>query len=674
MKLDIESYSMESSKKKVTGKFINRELSWISFNSRVLYYVKNKSIPLNERLKFLAITESNMDEFISVRFANAYKHQDEEPYKEILSQIIKFNHAQEVIFSDLHNYLKEKKKLEIVKIKTLSKKEKESLYRRYYQSIFPLLTPVIINSGNYSPNLISGQLCIGVTLKKDNKEVLCVIPISNEIDHLISLDKRHYVLIEDIIKSFAGKSLFINEEITNICSFRMIKDASIILSHDNNRFIVDRMEEVLQKRQNSEPMFLEIEKSASDELERILIHAFHVPPKHIYRSSVMLKYKRFMSPLLSEEDSYESFEPFVFENYENYFSLFDALKDRDILLHHPYDSYETVVKFIQHASYDKDVVAIKQTLYRVSSINSPIVEALCNAAKNGKKVSVLIEIKARFDEENNINLIEKLKNAGATVLLGTEYLKTHCKMCIVIRKEKEGLKVYSHMGTGNYNEKTARQYTDISFLTSRRKIGIDLLNIFNILSGHSRPDEKLEKISYSPVNLRKTLEKNIDREIKYAKDGKRAEIFIKVNSISDPMIIDKLYKASNAGVKIYIVCRGICSIVAKRNIYIKSIVGRFLEHSRIYYFYNNKNPEYYISSADLLTRNLDRRVEVLISLKDTSVIKQVDWIIKVFKEDQRNSFIQNTDGKWQHMSGDFDCHEWFIQYSDIKKSKKKWRK
>ena len=674
MKLDIESYSMESSKKKVTGKFINRELSWISFNSRVLYYVKNKSIPLNERLKFLAITESNMDEFISVRFANAYKHQDEEPYKEILSQIIKFNHAQEVIFSDLHNYLKEKKKLEIVKIKTLSKKEKESLYRRYYQSIFPLLTPVIINSGNYSPNLISGQLCIGVTLKKDNKEVLCVIPVSNEIDHLISLDKRHYVLIEDIIKSFAGKSLFINEEITNICSFRMIKDASIILSHDNNRFIVDRMEEVLQKRQNSEPIFLEIEKSASDELERILIHAFHVPPKHIYRSSVMLKYKRFMSPLLPDEDSYEPFEPFVFENYENYFSLFDALKDRDILLHHPYDSYETVVKFIQHASYDKDVVAIKQTLYRVSSINSPIVEALCNAAKNGKKVSVLIEIKARFDEENNINLIEKLKNAGATVLLGTEYLKTHCKMCIVIRKEKEGLKVYSHMGTGNYNEKTARQYTDISFLTSRRKIGIDLLNIFNILSGHSRPDEKLEKISYSPVNLRKTLEKNIDREIKYAKDGKRAEIFIKVNSISDPMIIDKLYKASNAGVKIYIVCRGICSIVAKKNIYIKSIVGRFLEHSRIYYFYNNKNPEYYISSADLLTRNLDRRVEVLISLKDTSVIKQVDWIIKVFKEDQRNSFIQNTDGKWQHMSGDFDCHEWFIQYSDIKKSKKKWRK
>jgi polyphosphate kinase len=672
MKMNMDSYSMES-KQKISGKFINRELSWLSFNARVLYYVKDKKLPLNERLKFLAITESNLDEFIGVRLAYVYKNQDKEPYKEILSEIKKFKKSQEAIFSDLKDYLADKKKLKIVKVKNLDKKEKSKLYDYYYNNIFPLLTPVIINSANFSPNLMSGQLSIAVTMKRDNKESLCVIPIFSDTDHMIRVNDNHVVLIEDVIKEFCGKSLFINEEITNICTFRLIKDASVLLSHDNNKFIVDRMKDVIDKRKQSEPMFMEIEKDASQELTHILTSAFGVPGKHIYYSSEMLKYKRFMDPIFSSKESYKPFEPFVFENYENYDTIFDALQERDVLLHHPYDSYDTVVRFIEQAAHDKHVVAIKQTLYRVSSIDSPIVNALCYAAQSGKKVSVLIEIKARFDEENNINLIEKLKHAGATVLLGTEYLKTHCKMCIVIRKENDGLKVYSHMGTGNYNEKTARQYTDLSFLTSKRKLGTDLLNIFNILSGHSRPDNKLEKIAYSPVTLRKTLEKNIDREIKHAKNGKHAEIFIKVNSISDP-IIDKLYKAASEGVKVYIICRGICSIVPKKNLYIKSIVGRFLEHSRIYYFSNNGNPEYFISSADLLTRNLDRRVEVLISLKDSSVIKQIKWIIKVFKEDKANSFIMDSDGKWKHSDGSFDAHDWFIQYSDTKKKKKKWNK
>ena len=671
MKMNMDSYTMES-KQKISGKFINRELSWIAFNGRVLYYVKRKDLPLNERLKFLAITESNLDEFIAVRFANAYKHQDEEPYKEILSEIKRFKKSQETIWKNLKEYLAEKKKMKIVKVKNLDKKDRSSIYNYYYNNIFPLLTPVIINNANFSPNLMSGQLSIAVTMKRDNKESLCIIPISSDTEHIIRVNDTDVVLIEDLIKEFCGKSLFINEEITNICVFRLIKDASVILSHDNNRFIVDRMQDVLDKRKNSEPMFMEIEKNASPELLNILISAFKVPAKHIFYSNEMMKFKRFMSPIFSSKESYKPFEPFVFENYEKYDSFFDALKDRDILLHHPYDSYDTVVKFIESAAHDKDVMAIKQTLYRVSSIDSPIVNALCYAAQAGKKVSVLIEIKARFDEENNINLIEKLKHAGATVLLGTEYLKTHCKMCLVIRKEGNELKVYSHLGTGNYNEKTAKQYTDLSFLTSRKKIGGDLLNVFNILSGHSRPDDKLEKIAYSPVTLRSTLEKNIEREIKHAKNGKRAEIFIKVNSISDS-IIDKLYKAASAGVKVYIICRGICSIVPKKNLFIKSIVGRFLEHSRIYYFYNNGNPEYYISSADLLTRNLDKRVEVLISLKDSSVIKQVKWIIKVFKEDRANSFIMTQDGKWKHDDGSFDSHEWFIQYSDIKKKKKKWK-
>lgn len=670
--LDLSTYTNKNKKTKISGKFINRELSWLSFNSRVLYYANDKKTPINERLKFLAITESNLDEFLSVRFSYAYNNQDIEPYKNILNKILDFKRSQKNVWDNTRKFMEEKMGVKFVKMKDLNKKEKSKLYDHFYLNIFPLLTPVIINTENYSPNLLSGQLCVGVILEKNANNILCIVPISNDIDHIFKIDDKRYILIEDVIKEFAGKSLFINETIVSIGSFRLIKDASFILSHDNNKFIIDRMKDVLNKRQNSEPIFLEIEDN-KDELERIIVNSFSVPNKHIYKSSTMLKFKRFMSPIFTKEEySYEPYEAFEFEKYENYFSLFDALKEEDILLHHPYDSYQTVVKFIEHAALDDKVIAIKQTLYRVSSIDSPIVNALCRAAENGKKVSVLIEIKARFDEENNINLIHKLKNSGATVLLGTEYLKTHCKMCIVVRQEKNNLKIYSHMGTGNYNEKTSRQYTDISYLTSKRKIGIDLLNIFNILSGHSRPDEKLEKISYAPVNLRSTIEKNIEREIKNAKNGKKAEIFIKVNSISDP-IIDKLYKAANSGVKIYIICRGICSILPRKNIYIKSIVGRFLEHSRIYYFYNNKNPEYYISSADLLTRNLDKRIEVLISLKDSSVLKQIEWIIKVFKEDEMNSFELLPDGKWAHMKGSFDAHKYFIQYSDTKKYKKEWK-
>ena len=346
-----------------------------------------------------------------------------------------------------------------------------------------------------------------------------------------------------------------------------------------------------------------------------------------------------------------------------------------MLLHHPYDSYDTIVKFLEHAANDKDVVAIKQTLYRVSSIDSPIVNALCTAARNGKKVSVLIEIKARFDEENNIKLIKKLQNSGATVLLGVEMLKTHCKMCIVIRREKDKLKLYSHVATGNYNEKTAKIYTDLSYLTSKQKIGNDLLLIFNILTGYSNPDEKLQKIYYAPVTLRNKLLQCIDNEVKFAKKGKKAEIFMKINSLSDEMMAEAIYKAADAGVKIYIICRGVCSIVPRKNIFIKSIVGRYLEHSRIYYFRNGGDgtPEYFISSADLLTRNLDKRVETLISLKDSNVIEKLKWIIQVYKNDDANSFIMNRDGSWKHDKGSFSCHDWFMENIETRKAKKSWK-
>lgn len=670
MKFNLDKYEMEYNKKiKVHGAFINRELSLIDFNERVLSCALSKNVPLNERLKFLGITDSNTDEFISVRFANAYNVQEIEPYHAILKKLKKFKDKQNEAYKMLKDTLGERG-YKFPKISDLSKKEKSRLYDIYINNIFPLLTPIEINSINSVPYISSGELCIAVTIMHGNIEEVIIIPIGKEIDKIYQFGNK-IIMVEDIIYYFMSDTLFINKEIVSRGIFRVIKDASVILSHDTSRFIVDRMSETLKKREHSKALFLDLSKDSPERFLNILMSIFKIPNGHYHYNSRMLYYQRFMKPILENNESYKNFTPFIYENHENYYSLFEAIRNEDILLHHPYDSYDTIVKFIQHAAIDKNVVAIKQTLYRVSSIDSPIVNALCDAAKNGKKVTVLIEIKARFDEENNIRLVSKLKNSGANVILGLEYLKTHCKLCVVIRREGEKLRIYSHVATGNYNEKTAKLYTDISYLTSKQKIGMDLLHIFNILSGYSSPDEKLQKIYYAPVTLRKNLIKCIDREISNAKKGKKAEIFMKINSFSDKIMAEKIYEAADKGVHVYIVCRGVCSIVPRKNLFIKSIVGRFLEHSRIYYFKNGNSPEYYISSADLLTRNLDKRVETLISLKDSSVVKQLQWIIDVFKADKANSFIIDKEGKWYHEKGDFSCFDWFIKHTDERKKLKK---
>lgn len=672
MKLDIDNYAMiESRKIKQRGPFLNRDITWIGFNRRVMGCALKKSIPMNERLNFLGITESNLDEFIGVRFANAYNNQDDEPYKDLLKEIKKFMSFQNAAFDVIEREIHNKYNFSFIKPDKLDKKEKEKLREVFEERIFPLLTPIDATNNNF--RIESGVAYVSAVIKRNNLERLIIIPLLGSIDSFYQI-KNKILYLEDIILYFMKDSLFINQDIVSTGVFKIVKDASVILSHDESRFIIDRMEETLNRRANSNPLFLELRYDTDERMERLLTSIFKIPSGHVFSKRKVINYKIFSKEkLFGSGASYDKFEPFHYENYENFYSLFEAIDHEDILLHHPYDSYDTVIKFIQHAAIDPNVETIKQTLYRVSSIDSPIVNALCNAARNGKFVTVLVEIKARFDEDNNIRVIEKLKKAGVNVILGEEFLKTHCKMCIVTRKVGDKVKVYSHVATGNYNEKSARIYTDISYFTSKQKIGKDLLLIFNILSGHSRPDESLNKVYYSPVNLRKHLEKCIDREIAFARKGKKAEIFIKVNSISDVKMVNKIYEAADAGVNIQIICRGICSLIPRKNLRIKSIVGRFLEHSRIYYFKNGKNPEYYISSADLLTRNLDRRVETLISLKDSNVIDEISWIIEVLKRDQANSYIENDKGQWVRMKGDFDAHQWMIEYSDIKKQKKNWK-
>lgn len=670
MKLDMDEYAMIYKKEKVKGPFINRELSWIDFNRRVLSCALKKSNPMNERLNFLGITSSNLDEFISVRFASVNADREIEPYEKILQKIKKFknmqNHAYEVIKDDIQK----KFHYEFTKPSKLNKKEKEKLFNVFTSSIFPLLTPMDINSNDI--NIISGMTYVSAIVKRGNRESVTIIPIISDMDTLYQIGNK-IIFLEDIILYYMNDNIFMNQEVEARGVFRIIKDESVILSHDESKFIVDRMEDTLNNRTNSKPLFMELRDDTDESMETILTAVFKIPSGHLYKKNKVADFKIFSKNKIFDKDqSYKPFVPFIYENYGNYYNIFDAIDNEDILLHHPYDSYETVVKFLEHAAIDSNVCTIKQTLYRVSGIDSPIVNALCKAAENGKFVTVLVEIKARFDEFNNIRLIDKLKRSGVNVILGDEFLKTHCKLCLVTRKDEKGkLRLYSHVATGNYNEKTAKIYTDLSYFTSKQKTGLDLLQVFNILSGHAKPDESLEKVYYAPVNLRKQLEKCIDKEIECAKKGKKAEIFIKVNSISDIKMVNKIYEAANAGVDIQIICRGVCSLIPRKNLKIKSIVGRFLEHSRIFYF---KHSGYYISSADLLTRNLDRRVETLISLKESNVIGQLKWIIAVLKQDKANSFIETEDGHWVHAKGDFDSHEWMIYYSDIKKQKKGWKK
>lgn len=639
MKVNFDNYEMiiKKSTKLKKSKFINRELSWLDFNRRVLYCANSKHVPLGEKLNFLGICESNLDEFISVRLPYAYANSEDEPYNKILEGIHDFLDLQEATYSALCKELKKRTEITFNKIESAEHKHIKILKDIFDKKIYPILTPIELDSNDF--NMISGLTYIGVKVRTNKVDRLVVIPLLPSLDSFYILGTSVYTL-EDIIAYFMEDNLFINQDVVEYGVFRLIKDGSVLLDHEESTFVVDRMNRTLYKRKNSNPIFIQIKEGCNDAMIKTLVDWFKIDKSRVYLNKHMINYKAFFKEKLAPSSMYEPFKPFRYTNAWNRKDMFELLDTEDVLLQHPYDSYDTVINFIQHAANDPDVESIRHTIYRVSGLDSPIINALCDAGRNGKFVTVLVEIKARFDEANNIQIIKKLKDAGVNVVLGDEYLKTHCKMCIVTKKVGDMMKLYAHVGTGNYNEKTANIYTDLSYLTSKQKICRDLIHVFNIISGHSKQGMDMEKVFYSPVNLRKRLESQIEREIKYGKKGK---IFIKVNSLSDTRIIAKLYEAAKEGVDIRIICRGICSIVPNENIHVKSIVGRFLEHSRIYYFEHGSKdgtPTYYIGSADLLPRNLDNRVETLISVSESNVIKKLSWIINVLSKDMKNSFFE----------------------------------
>lgn len=672
-----------TSKYKDVNLYINRELSWIEFNKRVLHQACRKDIPLIERLNFLGITSSNLDEFIMVRFSsilNKIKREITEPeisgllpeeeFEKVLEALMTFKILQEEAYNKLKKKLS-KENINICRFNELAKAEREYVEKIFDKNIFPLVTPITYDTTKEFPTLKSKQLNMIVTLEDTNNvnlEVISIITLGG-LERVYKIetkdtDEEKYILLEEIIKAFLHK-IFINKKIQYCGTLRILREADIELSHNQDVYIVDRMQQTLIQREFSDIIFMEVESNIPKNVSKLLTKIFSLDKRLVYKSNTVLDYTFLSSRFIKNSSlEYEPFTPQYPQELIGEHDMFTAIDNNDILLHHPYESFGPVIKFLEHAANDKHTLAIKQTLYRVSSEDSPVVEALCKAAQNGKQVTVIIEIKARFDEERNISLIEKLKLAGCQLIYGVEELKTHCKFIIVVRRTAKGLKLYSHMGTGNYNDKTAKIYTDLSLFTSNNKVGEDLLSIFNMLSGFSEPTSDLNKLYFAPINLRNKIYTLIDNEIDNVKNGKKGHIILKMNSLSDPGIIKKLYEASEAGVKINIICRGICSMKPiNKNIKIRSIVGRYLEHSRIYYFANNGKPEIFMSSADMLTRNLDKRVELLIPITDNEIKYNMINILEMYLKDNVNSYTMEPNGEYVLIDEDnkFNAHEWFMQ-------------
>lgn len=674
---DGEKAIMEANKKPDNREcvFINRELSWLEFNHRVLEESYDHTNPLLERLKFLAITASNLDEFFMVRvsslvdqIAAGFGKADPsgiDPITQLRLVLEKTHTMVEKQYNCLNKSLipfLKKEKIIFRKMDSFSENELDFINNYYKNTLFPVLTPMRVDSSRPFPLILNKSLNIGLLLKNfesdTEKPVFATVQVPSVIDRLVRLpsDKNvlEYVLLEDIIKYYIG-DLFKGHEIISMSCFRITRNTDQGLDEEGAEDLLEAIEAFIKNRKWGEAIRLEIEKGMDQNLLSVLKDELEIGGNSVFIITGPLDLT-FLMKISSDEKliylKYKSFSPQLpveFKNQDNLYDIFDIINNNDILLHHPYDSFEPVVRLVEAAAKDPGVLAIKQTLYRVSG-NSPIIEALALAAENGKQVTVLVELKARFDEQNNVIWAKRLEKSGCHVIYGLVGLKTHCKALLIVRKEENGIKRYVHLGTGNYNDVTARLYTDIGLFTVNPYIGADISNLFNLLSGHSQPS-RMYKTEIAPVGLRNKFISLIRQEALNAAEGKKAVIIAKLNSLVDEQIINELYEASCKGVTIELIVRGVCCLKpgvkgVSANITVRSIVGRFLEHSRIYYFYNNGDELYYLSSADWMGRNLDRRVELLFPIEDRSLCLRLMEIINISLKDTEKARIMNTDGTY----------------------------
>lgn len=661
----------------------NRELSWLKFDARVLNEAKDKSIPLLERLKFVSITSSNLDEFFMVRVASLKDMVHADYRKRDIAgmtaseQLDRINTAtRKLVESQYNTYNRSLVPLMaangihiIEKYEELTAEQAAYVNRYFEEDVYPVLTPMAVDASRPFPLIRNKTLNIAALLssKKDEKHKDAVefatVQVPGVLPRLVPIpadtsedsgevEGRTFILLEQIIEKNIDK-LFLNYHVLCAHPYRVMRNADLPIDEDEAADLLKEIQKQLKKRQWGEVIRLEVEASVDKKLLRFLKDELKVAEEDIFQISGPIDLTFLMKMYgLSGCDSlrYEPYKPQRVPEIEPGEDIFEAIRGGDILLHHPYETFDPVVDFIRQAASDPDVLAIKQTLYRVSG-NSPIIASLAQAAENGKQVSVLVELKARFDEENNIVWAKKLEQAGCHVIYGLVGLKTHSKIALVVRREEDGIRRYVHLGTGNYNDSTAKLYTDCGIFTCNEAIGEDATAVFNMLSGYSEPLSWNELV-LAPIWLRTRFMRLIARETKHAREGKPARIVAKMNSLCDEGIIAALYEASAAGVKIELIVRGICCLKVgipgiSENIHVRSIVGNFLEHSRIFFFLNDGEEELYMGSADWMPRNLDRRVEILFPVLDDTLKEKVKHILDVELADNTKAHVLKPDGEYE---------------------------
>ena len=653
--------------------YTNRELSWLLFDRRVLGEAKDKSNPLFERLKFLSITASNLDEFFMIRVASlksmadaGYKKKDISgmTVKEQLVKVAEETHR--LVEQQYNTYNRSlmpqlaENGIRIIRHhEDLSAEEGAYVDRYFMEDVYPVLTPMAVDSSRPFPLIRNRSLNLGALMKKKNggEELdFAMVQVPSVLSRLVNIpgeNQTKIILLEEVIERNIDK-LFLNYDIVCSYPFRVMRDSDLTIEEDEAADLLQEIEKQLKKRQWGEVIRLEVEAGIDEKLLGFLREELGIEKEAIYAINGPLDLTFLMKMYGMDgfdhlkEHGYLPPQPVPELMQES--DVFAAIREGDILMHHPYQTFEPVVNFIRQAAKDPDVLAIKQTLYRVSG-NSPIVAALAQAADNGKQVSVLVELKARFDEENNIVWAKKLEKAGCHVIYGLVGLKTHSKITLVVRREEDGIRRYVHLGTGNYNNTTAKLYTDVGLFTCSEEIGEDATAVFNMLSGYSEP-RNWNKLSLAPLWLKDRFLYLIRRETEYAGRGREAHIIAKINSLCDKDIIQALYEASAAGVRIELIVRGICCLRTgvkgvSENITVRSIVGNFLEHARIFYFHNDGKPEYYCSSADWMPRNLERRVEILFPVEKPRLQQKLRDILECQLKDTVKASELRPDGSYE---------------------------
>ena len=660
--------------------FTNRELSWLKFNIRVLNEAEDDDVKLFERLKFLSITSSNLDEFFMVRIASL-KDMVEADYKKKDISGMSADKQLNLLAKETHNFVK--KQYEIYNKSLLPLLKKENLYiishddlleahekkfiSEYFDEfVYPVLTPMAVDASRPFPLVRNKTLNIAALIrkrkdessKKKKKDVylgnvdgdmdFAMVQVPSVLPRIVEIpsesDERKIIYLEDIIEKNIDK-LFLNYEVISAATFRVMRNAEFKLDEDEALDLLEEIKKKLKKRQWGEAIRLEVEERMDTSLLQFLKSELNIEEEDIFRINGPLDLTAMMK--IYSLDGFDRLKdkkhiPVMNSRFVDCEDIFEEIKKKDILLSHPYESFDPVIDFVSKAAADKNVLAIKQTLYRVSG-NSPIIKALANAADNGKQVTVLVELKARFDEENNINWARMLEKAGCHVIYGLVGLKTHSKITLVVRREEDGIRRYVHLGTGNYNDSTAKLYTDLGMFTARESYGEDATAVFNMLSGYSEPPF-WKRFVVAPLWMKDIFLRKISKCEEAAKAGSDVRIIAKMNSLSDKDIICALYAASCAGVKIDLIVRGICCLKVgikgvSENITVRSIVGTFLEHARIFDFRIDNEEEIYLGSADWMNRNLEKRVEIVFPVADEDIIKSIKHYLDVELEDNAKASI-----------------------------------